>query len=778
MNKKILPILLALLLGGCTRNITESIAEEPPGVLHVEESTAKEYFYPVISEAMSKNRTVPIEGKLPDWVELANPYSTPVSLNGLYLSKNIDKPKACALPDMTIQPGEYLLLTEEKLGFRLSKNGEEIYLFDAEGKQIDCMSVPSLHGNESFTKEFGIVDYPSPGMANLPENKGGSFFPCELVISEVCTVNDMGLQTFPPDYSDWVELYNAGNEEIDLSHFFLSDDADELKLFPLGPGSLSPGEYLLLSLNPDAGAFSLSSAGETIYLTNADGLICDLLTIPFIPADCSYGREDGRELFYAHPTPGKANAGGYESMCVEPVISVASGWYNTPFEVSISGSGEIHYTTDGSLPMTYSNLYTGEPIRVDQSMSLRARSFEGDRIPSETVTVNYFFNEIPLTLDVVKISMRPIDAAVSISQFSSVKAPASIALYVNGEEQFSESCGISVQGSGSRIYEKLSYQIDFRSRYGKPSLHYKLFDKLEQDEFTTITLRSGSQDQCAACMRDEIISDIFFDCSDSLLTFCYRPVNLYLNEEYRGVYFIRERCKPSTVAYRFGVKEKGVTMIRFIDERRQDNSPEAEFTKLMDYIRTHDMGDQNCFDTVEEKLNIDGLIDFYVALIWSNNFDSNNIRFFRSEADNGRWQLILYDSDVAFYLSNALWVHNVLYLYSGMLNNFLNNYGFKEKLTLRMGELFRTALDEDRVIARIDALESIMDHDMVYNGRRYPLLSAYEEWKRSVEAFRSRVGFGVRGNNKSIIEQYIQEVELPEELIREAFGEEFVLNYS
>ena len=727
---------------------------------------------PLLNEVMSRNQTTPIDGRLCDWVELYNPGDHPVSLGGLYISKDAKKKRMQELPDVTMSPGDYLVVTEFELGFRLDKDGENIFLFDSKGNELDSLCVPALEKNESFVRSLGVVDYPTPGKDDVPENSGGTTVPCGLVISEACTSNVRGLHSDGSGTSDWVELRNESRETINLAGFYLSDDKDELKLYPLR-GELGSGQCLVIPLDEKKTSFALNTAGDIVYLTDEDSRICDILNIPFIPADCSYGKEGGKCLYYSLPTPGRTNNGGTESICRQPVVSVPSGWYEEPFTVTLSGEGEIYYTLNGSLPTNNSTRYNGESITVDSSLSLRVRCYDGNRIPSLPLTVNYFINALPLTLDIVKISMDPRETRTVLSKGSTLKTSASIAFYVDGVEQFSESCGISVLGSGSRIYDKSSYQIDFRSRYGKTELNYKLFDKLDQAAFTTLTLRSGSQDQCAACMRDEIISDLFFDCSDDLLTFCYRPVSLYLNEEYRGVYFIRERCKPATVAYRFGVKESSCYIVRNINENESYSADGASFAEMFQYICSQDLRKQKNYDALKEMLNVDSLIDFYCALMWSNNYDVNNIRFFRSAADNGRWQLILYDSDVAFYQNNTNWIRTVPLLYNKMLRNLLTNIEFKEQLTLRFGELLRGPLEEDKVIARVRELESIIDHDMRYNCKLYPNVTGYEKWKRSVDEFCEKPGSGIRGVTDDVIAQYISAMNLKDELIEKAFGLEY-----
>lgn len=65
---------------------------------------------------------------------------------------------------------------------------------------------------------------------------------------------------------DWVEVYNPTEEALDLSGFFLSDDADHLDRYTLPPGSIvAAGGFLTLSA--DDFDFGLSSMGEAVFLT-------------------------------------------------------------------------------------------------------------------------------------------------------------------------------------------------------------------------------------------------------------------------------------------------------------------------------------------------------------------------------------------------------------------------------------------------------------------------------------------------------------------------------
>ena len=58
--------------------------------------------------------------------------------------------------------------------------------------------------------------------------------------------------------------------------------------------------------------------------------------------------------------------------------------------LTLTGSGKIYYTTDGSEPTTASTLYT-EPIKLNRSMTIRARCYEDGGIAGDVITLSYTF---------------------------------------------------------------------------------------------------------------------------------------------------------------------------------------------------------------------------------------------------------------------------------------------------------------------------------------------------------------------------------------------------
>ena len=129
-----------------------------------------------ISEVMSSNKKyAPQDGKYYDWIELYNASDAPVTLSDYYLTDKYSELKRYRLPAVSLQPGAYYVVycsgvdREGHAPFKISSDGEDIYLSDARGV-TDLLQVPAdLKQNESCGRTDGRLRYyttPTPSKKN------------------------------------------------------------------------------------------------------------------------------------------------------------------------------------------------------------------------------------------------------------------------------------------------------------------------------------------------------------------------------------------------------------------------------------------------------------------------------------------------------------------------------------------------------------------------------------------------------------------------------------
>lgn len=127
-----------------------------------------------INEALYRNTRSILDkdGDRSDFAELYNGGETTVDLNGWYLSDDPEKLTKWALPDVSLAPGEYLLVflsgkdqREGELHASFSIGaGETLVLFDSLKRQYDALPIPQTEKNVSIGRSADgqIVYYSHP----------------------------------------------------------------------------------------------------------------------------------------------------------------------------------------------------------------------------------------------------------------------------------------------------------------------------------------------------------------------------------------------------------------------------------------------------------------------------------------------------------------------------------------------------------------------------------------------------------------------------------------
>ncbi len=156
-----------------------------------------------------------------------------------------------------------------------------------------------------------------------------------LVINEFMASNDYGPVDENGDHDDWIEIYNAGEEEVDIGGMYITDEIGDSTMtkwqIPTGfDVTVIPANGFLVlwaDKEPEQGPLhvniKLSGDGEDIALTDSDGVtVLDQLTYDEQTTDISYGRiPDGADTwdyfgegYDSMPSPGAANGS------IEPVV--------------------------------------------------------------------------------------------------------------------------------------------------------------------------------------------------------------------------------------------------------------------------------------------------------------------------------------------------------------------------------------------------------------------------------------------------------------------------
>ncbi len=138
----------------------------------------------------------------------------------------------------------------------------------------------------------------------------------DVVINEFMADNSSYCTDANDEFDDWIELYNTSDVDIDLSGYFLSDDAEDLTKWTFPDVTIAAGGFLIIWADEDSeqsglhADLRLSADGEALYLVRPDLQIVDQVRFGPQNANTSCGRlPDGTGSFIkmSSPTFSQAN---------------------------------------------------------------------------------------------------------------------------------------------------------------------------------------------------------------------------------------------------------------------------------------------------------------------------------------------------------------------------------------------------------------------------------------------------------------------------------------
>lgn len=637
------------------------------------------------------------DGEYSDWVELYNPSEEDAPMRGYALADSDDVSSGkWSFPDDAVVPaGGYLLVfcsgkssasdpNELHCSFRLSEEDRVIALFAPSGVIADSIEIYSLPDNVSCGIDPGsgekkLYASPTPGRENnthardIGDTAMHGIPASAVIFSEIASVSSTREKSVR-DY-DYVELHNRSAEPVSLSGYGLSDSKDEIKyIFP--DVTIEPGEYLLVNCVSSGSIeeeglvapFGLNRGGETIFLSYPDGHVADIMAAGKQETSITRGRllSDLSAWFYfTEPTPGEENpsAASFRTYAKQPVFSSDGGAVEEGFVLTITSDPEtvIRYTTDGSRPSGNSEQYK-DGIAITETTVIRAAAFRDGMLPSEVTTATFFVNS-EHTIPIVSVSSDP-DGLFSEENGiyssgkglmngkdnnyrSEVERLSTFEYYVDGKKAVTFDAGIRIFGRGTRAAKQKSFAIMLREIYGAGSVDYPFFEDNPITEFSSLVLRQSGQEWRYSKLRDELCASIMknhvkVDYMDMT------PVALYINGEYWGLYYVREKQNEDYIRARYGYENGELDIIR--DQTMAVSGTIDNYKKLNSFVRNNDMEKDENYQKFCEMADIESFMDFWICQSFFGNNDTANIRcHYCPDDESSKWRWMIFDLDNAFY---------------------------------------------------------------------------------------------------------------------------------
>ena len=352
----------------------------------------------VINEILASNRGGHQDayGEHPDWIELYNRGDVQVDLAGYGLSDDPERPFRWVFPELTLEPGEHLLIFASGRNIPEDADGlthgvlREVY-HDIEGGLVaDLLDAPKYpdHPDERHLIATGFaapsnvgIHYGQRMQAYLAppqsgyyrfwiasDDEGHLYLSSDEKPENVSRIAVVPGWTQPLEWTRFPEQESAPVYlEAGSLYYILAlqkehEGGDNLAVRWQMPDGVTEGpihtDHLFWEVTEHHTNFSIAAEGEALLLSRPDGTVVDSVPPTPLPANVSYGRSpDGADAwhYFDVPTPGNSNndATAYQGISPAPEFSQGSGFYTQPLAVSLQTDASdtaIYYSLDGSIP--------------------------------------------------------------------------------------------------------------------------------------------------------------------------------------------------------------------------------------------------------------------------------------------------------------------------------------------------------------------------------------------------------------------------------------------
>ena len=495
--------------------------------------------------------------------------------------------------------------------------------------------------------------------------------------------------------------------------------------------------------------FSLNSSGETVYLYNNNQNLISQLIVNCINADDSKGcKQDGANeiVFFNTPTPSNTNNTSiqFNQYLQPPVFSKASGLYSGGFNVMLTNpntmTSTIRYTLDGSDPNLNSTIYNGNNISISSSKVLKARVFCDTMLTSPLKAASYLIavNHTTPVLSVITDNNNLYGSTGIFDNWQTDWEKPAYAEYFNTDRSlvFSQPSAIQMDGGagGSRSNPQHSFRLELdNSVLGGGSVNYPLFpDKPWRNKYSRLYLRNGSNQYLKYPYKDACgVKALCKETKNYYST--YRPVSVYINGAYFGLYELREKFDEEyfkeaenadsteilSVSYWYGGVLRSV--IGSVDS----------FYTAYNRFNSLDVNASDYWDRANKYFDMEYYNDYIIAesFIQNQDWPYNNIKIYRSNKTNFSYRFAVIDIELALQpdgwssaTDNPIAFLNAQaggYPYSNIWLKSMRNPRFKNYFINRYADILNTSY----LPSRLNAIE-----DSMYTEARPEMFKQYARW--------------------------------------------------
>jgi len=614
----------------------------------------------------------------------------------------------------------------------------------------------------------------------------------QLSISEVVTKNSNILPDWEGDYNDLIELHNTSNGPLQLTDFFISDKAFNPSKWQLPNITLSSGDFIVIQASGKDTVFSEYHSNfklqqinsETLFVIDGGLNIVDSIALPCIPENHSYTAYNNMYIYDSLPDLGLSNISfGFYTINEDSIIwSHPAGLYNNALNLHVSSNNgnNIKLTTDGTYPKSTQNNFVGS-INISESFNAPLSTIStgenwqepnGTVLKGTVISVQSYNKECPLankekrTFIVTDNVNYKYPSVLSLS-FESSNLFGEEGIYVpgktgknyeqkginwereifleyfnkTGQQTISAPAGVRIHGGGSRKGIQKSLRIYLRDDYGIDSLsNFSWQDRKDSLYLRRFLIRAGHSDFTKSLIRDHLLSKILE--GTSLDYQASEPTIVFMNGEYWGIHFIKERQDDDHISRQYNISKSNINVVENGGVISEGSN--LSYIDMMNFARYNNLSETSNYNYISSLLDINNYIDYMIINMYIANWDwpFRNVKFWNSEVDSIKFRGLFFDGDACFYKDSKDFFKDLILKKSEadedhlLFSALMENHKFQEQFKFRTLNLIDGILNPDRLVQLINEVEKTITPYLPEHIRRWGHPSSLSDWNNSLHDMR------------------------------------------
>jgi hypothetical protein len=707
-----------------------------------------------LNEIMASNSTsiADEDGDFEDWIELYNYSVEPVNLAGYGLSDDYNDPFLWVFPDVTIQPGEFMLVWASgknrtnpgsplHTNFSINAGGEEVLFTHPSGATIDEILPSAIPTDISYGRSpdgsgtWFFFDQPTPGESNTTNAYSEILEPPVFSHPAGFYSNTFELSITHPE-PDATVIYTLDGsipclENIEGTTFLYKNQ------YPENPGD-SFGDFLTSSINSLLYSGPIEIADSS---TQADSITHISTTWHQEPYYFPYNPVSKGTIIRA--------------------MAMKEGMLSSPVRTQsyfVSDEGRDRY----SLPVLSFGFCKTDLFDYEQGVYVAGVDYDNWRTGNPDASHNW------QTEANFHRSGAAWEKTAHLEYFESDKTVSSLSLET----------GIRLHGAEARRRPMKSMRLYARDTYGESHFQHIFFPAVNDSIFKRLLLRNSGQDFLYTLFRDAAVQRMVMDLNVGAQE--YQPVIVFFNGEYWGIHNLRERTDKYFFQRVYGVDPDNID---YLTNNIEVNEGDANhYIATRNYIEVNGLTEAEHYQYIQTRIDVKNFMDYQISNIFANNHDwpGNNLDYWRLRTEDfdpdapyghdGRWRWLLYDMDFCFGMWNdtTAVMNNTLAFATEpggtgwpnpdwstfLLRKFLENEEFRSGFINRFADLLNTFFLPDRTIGIINDMKGAIGSEMTEHILRWRTPYSINHWLSHISVMIDFASLRPDFQRQHIIEQF------------------------